>query len=94
MCETLEPFSECGFGTCVNGSCVCDPGVVENRGFLYRDVAPGVVAYCDYIPLVMYFLAGIVLVLSASGLVMQTRAIRNKRQVSQRQAFENVDDLD
>ena len=82
MCETLEPFSICGFGSCVNGSCVCDPGIVENLGFLYRDVQPDVVSYCDYNPLVMYFLAGIVLVLSFSGLVLQVRSIQNRRQVS------------
>lgn len=85
MCLTLEPFKECGYGTCVNNSCVCDPGFSQSEDFLYREVPANITVYCDYSNTITVAMATSLLILVCITFTAQLFVLENKRQVRAKQ---------
>ena len=82
-CLTLPPLVECGFGTCVNGSCVCDQGVSQSIENLYVPLKDGEVVVCDTNIAALTFFYSALLALTVVTLSVQAYVIENRRQVSE-----------
>ena len=82
MCEELPPFGECGFGTCVNGSCVCDGGFSQNFEFYYKDLPPsGVITFCDYNSAAMTTVTSVLLLLTVFSFGIELIILKTWKQV-------------
>ena len=82
MCLELAPFKECGFGDCVNGECVCYPGVIQNVELLYHPVPSNITTYCDYNVEGSVATTAVLLAFSLCVFIVQVLAIHNAQQVS------------
>ena len=82
MCLSLPPFGECGFGQCVNNSCVCDQGFSQNLEFFYGELPGANVSFCDYNATVMTVCAGFISLMTVLYLYLQVRVLETWTQVS------------
>ena len=81
-CVTLPPLPECGYGRCVNSSCVCRGGVIQSRENLFRVAADEAVIVCDYDVQAWLIFSSCLLALTVVTFVIQASVIENMRQVS------------
>ena len=82
MCLDLPPLGECAWGRCVNGECVCDPGVIQSEELLFQPIPGNSTIICDYnVDLVV---GATIVVLSVVGSVflLQLAALTTLKQVS------------
>lgn len=89
MCLDLAPLGECAWGRCVNGECVCDPGVIQSVELLFHPVPGNATVICDnYVDGAIGSTAAI-LILTCFVFFWQLIAIENLNQVSGEQVFGN-----
>ena len=81
MCFDLPPLGECAWGQCVNGQCICDPGVIQNVELLFRPIAGNQTMICDYHVQGVIGSTVMILVLVAVVFVLQLNALENRKQV-------------
>lgn len=83
MCLSLAPFPECGYGTCVNASCVCDEGFEPSDENFYLLREPGQIRFCGYNRVFITTTATTLLCYTLLTLLIQTYVIQNFKQVNQ-----------
>ena len=66
----------------MNYTCACVDGFEQNAEFLFRDVSPYVVSYCDFNPTIHIVLSSLVMVLVVPNLILYSLVIQSRRQVS------------
>ena len=82
MCISLPPLGECGFGSCVNGSCICAEGFSQNAEFFYGATPQdGEISYCDYSERVMVVVASSTLIWTILNVTLNLFVIENVEQV-------------
>ena len=82
MCLDLPPLGECAWGQCVNGECVCDPGVIQSAELLFQPIPGNSTIICDYNVDLVVGSTIVLLSIVGSIFLLQLAALTKLKQVS------------
>ena len=81
MCLSLSEGHTCAYGSCVNNSCVCNPGFQQNVEFYYGEVPTDTIIFCNYHPKAMLTFSCCLLIFTIAVTAAHVITARSRRHV-------------